>query len=114
MDWKTVEILAYSHFAGQGYKILVPLACNDDYDFVIHKDGVFKTINAKLAGLKGKSPNSWSISNSTNFEKVDILLIYMPKHAKFIEVKASLLNNNRQGHAKLIPTEILKEHNCYE
>ena len=88
MDWKTVEILGYTHFAKDGYRILISLVDNHCYDFVAEKDCKFIRVNVKVAGLRDKKePDSWSISKAGRGSDLpDVFLVWLPDRELFIEL----------------------------
>lgn len=118
MDWQSVELLGYSYYSSQGYRILVSLVRTDGYDFVAEKDGTFIRVNVKKAGLKSrKYPNSWSVSMASGSSgsptagggsptQADILLVYLPNQERFIELPGDFFNGAKSK-SKLIPKGLL-------
>lgn len=91
MNWKTVEVSAYSYYVDRGYRVFVPLVTNEGYDFLAVSDDKALRVNAKLAYLKDRSqPDSWAISTTprglANPDTVDVFLVWMPDREHFIEV----------------------------
>lgn len=99
--WHTNELLGYAYYAEKGYRILVSLVDGKDYDFVIEKSGVFKRVNVKTAFLKDKKQDySWAVSRASGSniyklgndgKNVDILLVWLPKDSRFIELPGNYL-----------------------
>lgn len=114
MDWQQIELLGYTYYAKQGYRILVPLVRNDGYDFVAEKDGAFIRVNVKTAGLKDKrQSDSWSISYASGSyaghrlnNSVDVYLVWLPHQEKFLEMNGDFLNSGNSK-SKRIPKEFL-------
>lgn len=112
MNWESIELLGYSHYSSQGYSILIKLVSNSNYDFVAERDGIYKKVNVKKAGLKSKSiPGSWSISQaggsnplSKTREKrdVDVYLAWLPHLEKFIELPGDFFDG-ANSKSKVIP-----------
>lgn len=116
MDWRQIEISGYAYYAERGYRILISLVRNDGYDFVAEKDGQFIRVNVKTAGLKSKkSSESWSISKASGSSlsknpkksKVDVYLVWMPKHECFLEMPGDFLDSGNSK-SKLIPKTFTK------
>jgi hypothetical protein len=112
--WKVAEMKGYAHYAEQGWRILVSVVDNTGYDFAIERDGVFKSVNVKVAGRKDLSePDSWSVSQPGNrrdismLTRVDILLVWMPEHERFIELPGEFLRGHkcRRIRRSLFPTK---------
>jgi hypothetical protein len=121
MDWQTIEMLGYAYYSQRGYRVLVSLVRTNDYDFVVEKDGEFKRVNVKLAGLKKKSEkNSWSISQSSGskyraIEKagsnVDVYLAYLPHEERFVEIDGDFFVGVNSK-CKRVPRELLFPEKC--
>lgn len=113
MNWQTVELLGYAHYSDMGCRVLVPLVRTDGYDFVVEKNGKFKSVNVKMAGLKDKNDaNSWSISqasgsNAGHGKKVacDVFLVYLPAHERFVELPGSFLDSGNSK-SRRVPKEM--------
>lgn len=121
MDWQSVELLGYSYYSSQGYRILVSLVRTDGYDFVVEKQGVFTRVNVKKAGIKSKKyPNSWSVSAASGAlgrtvpvtvaktSEIDVLLVYLPHQHRFIELPGDFFSGSKSK-SKLIPKDLLTE-----
>lgn len=122
MDWVTIELMGYTYFSSRGYRILVPLVKNDDYDFIVEKEGKFLRINVKTAYLRDKSlPNSWSICMSSGapgerFQDkkkrksgtIDIYLAWIPPLNDFIELPGNFLNDVNSK-ARRVPVNLYKD-----
>lgn len=119
MDWQSVELLGYSYYSSQGYRILTSLVRNDAYDFVAEKDGKFIRVNVKQAGLKDKNiPNSWCISQASGafdnaaakgkrkVSEVDVYLAYLPETGRFIELPGDFFDGVASK-SRLIPKHLL-------
>ena len=114
MDWQTVEMLGYTYFSQKGFRILVPLVDNSGYDFVAEKDGVYKRVNVKVAGIKDPArKNSWSISMASGSkkdldkdQKTDIYLAYVPPTGKFIELPGDFFKGSRSK-SRCIPIKLI-------
>ena len=46
--------IAIAYFATNGYTVSIPLNDTQDYDLVVEKDGILKTIQVKATGCKTK------------------------------------------------------------
>jgi len=114
MDWRTIEMLGYTHYAHQGYRILVPLVDGRDYDFVAEKNGTFLRVNVKMAGLKDLARNnSWSIALSSGSgnrvhlgTEVDVYLAYVAPIKKFIELPGNFFVGSKSK-SRHIPVKLL-------
>lgn len=103
MDWKTIELLGYTHYSQRGYRILIPLVSAEHFDFVAELDGSFLKVNVKMAGLKDNSdPNSWSIAvasgaGNKDINKVtcDVFLVWLSHKQKFIEISGEFFKDSR-------------------
>lgn len=117
-DWIHTEFAGYAYYAALGYRVLAPLVRNDGYDFVVEKDGRFKRVNVKTAGLKNPSrPNSWSISRSSgaykpgvNTSDVDEYLVWLPHQKRFVTVEGNYMNGGNSK-SKLLPQNLLRQQN---
>lgn len=49
--------MAIAYFSGNGYTVSIPLNDTQDYDLVVEKDGILKTVQVKATGCKTKSGN---------------------------------------------------------
>ena len=47
--------IAIAYFATNGYTVSIPLNDTQDYDLVVEKDGILKTIQVKATGCKTKN-----------------------------------------------------------
>jgi len=116
VDWKTIELHAYTYYSIRGYRILYPLIDSSKYDFVAEKDGKFIRVNAKLAGLKDKgNKNSWSISLSSGSFKygedstgVDVYLTWLPHKQKFIEIDGDFFKSTKSK-SRVIPKNLRED-----
>ena len=120
IDARSAEPLAEAYYMAKGYNVSKPNNLALHYDLVIEKDGDFKTVNVKLAGLKDKNrPNSWSISanvirrNSISspykvraLKKPDIYAVWMPNKKDFVELPSNFFNGQTKGNSKLLPKEL--------
>lgn len=115
-DWKSIELLGYTHYSKKGYKILIQLVGNSGYDFVAEKDGEFIRVNVKMAGLKRKNnPNSWCIAlsgatdvyNKPKLNPVDIYLAWIENQQRFIELPNTFFDGYKTKQVR-IPKEILE------
>jgi hypothetical protein len=114
MDWATIELLGYTHYSKQGYRILIPLVRNHGYDFVAERNGEYVRVNVKVAGLKSKRwKSSWSISIASGSlvtkqpkEPIDIYLAWLPHQERFIELPGNFFDKGNSK-SKLIPRELL-------
>jgi len=114
MDWRTIEMLGYTHYAHKGYRILVPIADGRDYDFVAEKDGTFLRVNVKMAGIKDRArSNSWSIALSSGSgsrvhlgTEVDVYLAYVVPMKKFIELPGTFFVGSKSK-SRCIPVKLL-------
>jgi len=114
MDWRTVEMLGYTHYSLLGYRVLVPLVNNFGYDFVAEKDGEYLRVNVKVASNKDPvRKNSWAISktgrqtkNTKQKNSVDVFLAYLPTQKKFVELPGNFFDNTTSK-TKHIPVKLL-------
>ena len=120
IDARSAEPLAEAYYMAKGYNVSKPNNLALHYDLVIEKDGEFKTVNVKLAGLKNKDrPNSWSINaniirrNSLSnpyklkvLKKPDIYAVWMPNKKDFVELPSNFFDGQTKGNNKLLPKEL--------
>ena len=120
IDARSAEPLAEAYYMAKGYNVSKPNNLALHYDLVIEKDGEFKTVNVKLAGLKDKKePNSWSISanitrrnslrNPCKFrvlKKPDIYAVWMPNKKDFVELPSNFFDGQTKSNNKLLPKEL--------
>jgi hypothetical protein len=116
MNWKTVELMGYAHYAAKGYRILVPLASGEGYDFVAEKDGVFLRVNVKTAGKKDKTDTasrsislaSGSLKGKLKQSKVvcDVFLAYIPEQDRFVELSGDFFASTNSK-SRRIPQHLI-------
>jgi len=115
MDWKVVEMMGYAYYCERGWRILVPLVDTSGYDFCIEKDGVFKRVNVKRAGLKDKARStSWCIAVASGAHKAtvkaqtaDIFLAYVAEGAGvFVELSGDFFQGT-VSKSRCIPTKMV-------
>ncbi len=119
VDARSAEPLAEVYYMTKGYNVSKPNNEALHYDLVIEKDGKYKTVNVKLAGLKSKDrPNSLSINaniirrNSLSnpyklkvLNKPDIYAVWMPNKKTFIELSGNFFDGVKRSNSKLLPKE---------
>jgi len=117
MDWKTIELLGFTYYSEQGYRILIPLVSSEGYDFVAEKAGQYLRVNVKKAGLKDPNkPHSWSISKASGVSSnkqhnpdklpVDVFLAYFPApYNKFVPLPGGFFTGSNTK-AKRIPVAL--------
>ncbi len=49
--------IAIAYFSGNGYTVSIPLNDTQDYDFVIEKEGIFKSVQVKASGCRRANGN---------------------------------------------------------
>ena len=49
--------LAIAYFSGNGYTVSIPLNDTQDYDIIIEKDGILKTVQVKASGCTRANGN---------------------------------------------------------
>ena len=120
IDARSAEPLAEAYYMAKGYNVSKPNNLALHYDLVIEKDGKFKTVNVKLAGLKDKNrPNSWAINaniirrNSPSnpykikvLKKPNIYAVWMPNKKDFVELPSNFFDGQTNGNSKLLPKEL--------
>ena len=119
VDARSAEPLAEVYYMTKGYNVSKPNNAALHYDLLIEKNGKFKTVNVKLAGLKNKDrPNSWSInanimrrnslSNPYKFKvlkKPDVYAVWMPNKKTFVEISSNFFDGVKRSNNKLLPKE---------
>ena len=49
--------MAIAYYSSNGYTVSIPLNDTQDYDLIIEKDGILKTVQVKATGCKRKNGN---------------------------------------------------------
>lgn len=116
MNWEAIELLGQAHYSALGYKILVPLGREENYDFIAKRGEEYVKINVKVAFNKDRSrPNCWSIARSgTQIKRkkacviyeVDFYLAWIPRKKRFVQVPGDFLNGRGRRH---IPQRLIEE-----
>lgn len=101
MDWRTAEIYGYTFYSLRGWDILIRLVEGSVYDFVIAKDGVYKTVNVKVAKFFDKRGYQFSFSGASRGKKkpkrADIYLAWLPGEEMFVPVPGKSLGGPRSN-----------------
>lgn len=106
------ELRAYAHYIEQGYRVLTDVIDTSVFDLVTYKNGVFRTVNVKLATPKG---NGWSINKAGSTGAMtgtlpdpDVYLAWLPEHERFIELPGNFFaSTGPKTKSKTIPKALL-------
>ena len=95
--------MAIAYFTSHGYTVSIPLNDTQDYDLIIEKDGVLKSVQVKSSGCKTKygvyqvALKSCGGTKGTTYKtlvdtKVDYLFIFLENLKMYLLPKEEIVN----------------------
>ncbi len=96
--------MAIAYFTSQGYTVSIPLNDTQDYDLVIEKNNILRTVQVKSSGCKNKNGHfqvalkSCGGTKGTTYKtfkqtNVDLLFIFLEDSSMYL-IPSNKINNN--------------------
>jgi hypothetical protein len=81
--------MGHAHYMQQGWRVLLSVYDTSCYDFVIERDGEYRSVNVKQATRRKDRTRGYWIANAGGLPRdivPDLYLVWLPRERQFVEL----------------------------